>query len=647
MKAGIYSDRFLKPSLLVLTAIFSLFLQVTFAGDVTLAWDPNNQPDLAGYRLSYGPASLQYDTVLDVGKATTYTIPDLAAGIYYFTVQAYGTGGEESGFSNEVSTIISDSKDTPPQAIQNIGATSIGQSTATIVWITDQMSTSQIEYGTTERYGSSTLLDSYLALIHSQALTGLAAGTTYHYRIKSIDASGNLTFSPDFTFSTAGSRPQDLVFPRFSSGQNMIGEDSMVGFAVVNLSPQSAALNFSALDDDGNLTSGPQITNPVANIMDPMARICMIDWELFGTGLAESNSNGWVKLESNAPDMSGLFLIFDKDLNLMDGTSFVKTALADFAFTEIQEDGYNRISVINSNSHAAVVDFSLVRKDGSIRSSRTREIQGNSAISADLFGDLFAGINPHKTDYVLVESDSGLRSFLVMRQKAGDIAMLEGQDISAGGTKLYAPQYVIGGAYQTTLSVVNLDRRSGMVTFRLISHDGIPIGALKTLPIPAMGKLLIEDQTFFLAADQSEMLMGYVEIVSDGIRLAGSVQFGDPNHETFTSSLALISHLQNSVLYSHVASDDVYFTGLALLNPNPVDIQVEIELYSPEGSLVDRKEVWIGARQSDTRLLTQFFPSLEGRQASGYFRVISDSYFGSFALFGTHNLSVLSAIPPH
>lgn len=38
---------------------------------------------------------------------------------------------------------------------------------------------------------------------HSQALTGLLANTTYHYRVRSVDARSNAAVSGDFTFATA------------------------------------------------------------------------------------------------------------------------------------------------------------------------------------------------------------------------------------------------------------------------------------------------------------------------------------------------------------------------------------------------------------------------------------------------------------
>jgi hypothetical protein len=59
---------------------------------------------------------------------------------------------------------------------------------------------SQVEYGPTGAYGSSTILNASLVVSHAQALSGLTQGTLYHYRVKSRNAAGTLTVSDDFTF---------------------------------------------------------------------------------------------------------------------------------------------------------------------------------------------------------------------------------------------------------------------------------------------------------------------------------------------------------------------------------------------------------------------------------------------------------------
>ena len=92
-------SRFFSPLLLSLAAFILTFLILTpsaFPAQVTLAWDPNTEPDLAGYKLYYGTASGDYTQVIDVGNTTMYTVTNLTAGhTYYFTVTAHDASGHE------------------------------------------------------------------------------------------------------------------------------------------------------------------------------------------------------------------------------------------------------------------------------------------------------------------------------------------------------------------------------------------------------------------------------------------------------------------------------------------------------------------------------------------------------------------------
>jgi len=93
--------------------------------------------------------------------------------------------------------------DTNAPVISNINYSNISSSGATITWDTDENSTSQVEYGVDTTYGSATNVDTSLVTSHSVALTGLSSSTTYHFRVKSADASGNESISQDNTFTTA------------------------------------------------------------------------------------------------------------------------------------------------------------------------------------------------------------------------------------------------------------------------------------------------------------------------------------------------------------------------------------------------------------------------------------------------------------
>ena len=83
-----------------------LFTGLITAGDLTLTWAPNTEPDLAGYKIYIGTESYQYTTILDVGLVTSYEVSELEDSVrYYFAVSAYDYWSNESALSWEVSAI--------------------------------------------------------------------------------------------------------------------------------------------------------------------------------------------------------------------------------------------------------------------------------------------------------------------------------------------------------------------------------------------------------------------------------------------------------------------------------------------------------------------------------------------------------------
>ena len=68
---------------------------------------------------------------------------------------------------------------------------------ASVTWDTDVPADSQVHYGLDDTYGTDSALDSTLTSGHGVSLTGLTAGTEYHYSAASSGAS-----SPDATFTT-------------------------------------------------------------------------------------------------------------------------------------------------------------------------------------------------------------------------------------------------------------------------------------------------------------------------------------------------------------------------------------------------------------------------------------------------------------
>ena len=88
------------------------------SADVTLAWDPNSEPDLEGYGVYFrkGTPGPPYDLAgnlaladLTNSYAPFFIVSGLEKGFkYYFAVTAYDTAGNESTFSSAVCADIGD-----------------------------------------------------------------------------------------------------------------------------------------------------------------------------------------------------------------------------------------------------------------------------------------------------------------------------------------------------------------------------------------------------------------------------------------------------------------------------------------------------------------------------------------------------------
>jgi len=94
------------PVRLIVILVFAAILLSGIPGraaEITLAWDPNAEPDLSGYKVYSGTSSRNYSGTVDVGNWTRCVMGGLEPGrTYYFAAKAYNAAGSESDYSTEV-----------------------------------------------------------------------------------------------------------------------------------------------------------------------------------------------------------------------------------------------------------------------------------------------------------------------------------------------------------------------------------------------------------------------------------------------------------------------------------------------------------------------------------------------------------------
>jgi hypothetical protein len=136
-----------------------------------------------------------------------------------------------------------------PLKISNIKATDISSNSTIIKWITNKPSTSKVEYGTTDLYGSIITLNK-LVISHYIELNNLKENKVYHYRITSEDSNNNEIVSGDLTFKTK-SAIQICKLINVYWDQDRVLEGEIVNITIETINCKGEVLLLELIEDDG------------------------------------------------------------------------------------------------------------------------------------------------------------------------------------------------------------------------------------------------------------------------------------------------------------------------------------------------------------------------------------------------------------
>jgi hypothetical protein len=168
----------------------------------TIVWytdEPATRRVNYGLTTSYGSS-----TTLQSNFTTTHTVQlsGLSNGTtYHFRVRSADSTNNERVSGNFTFTTTAEIT-TTTLVLSNIAAT-VGTNDAVITWDTNEPSSSLVEYGLTGALGDSLGGDIFVPVTsHSISLSGLSSGTLYHYRVISVDPSGETVESEILTFTT-------------------------------------------------------------------------------------------------------------------------------------------------------------------------------------------------------------------------------------------------------------------------------------------------------------------------------------------------------------------------------------------------------------------------------------------------------------
>lgn len=296
---------------------------VTNAGGGTLTFTASSDSTFLTVSPTSGtaPQSLQVSTAIGSLLPGTYT--------GHITVSATGVQGSPAVIP--VTFIVSPADVAP--VISAVSASSITASTAVISWTTDKPGTSQVNFGATSAYGSSSLLDNTLVTTHSATLSGLLPSTLYHYQVQSADAAGSLGGSPDSTFTTSASVVSSCPCTIFSA-------NAVPGTITVN-DNQAVELGVRFTSDVSGFITGIRFYKSNSNTGSHTGTL----WTASGALLAAATfsgetSSGWQSVAFAAP------------VPISAGTTYVASYHTDSGFYSADSQFFSNSSVNNPPLHA-------------------------------------------------------------------------------------------------------------------------------------------------------------------------------------------------------------------------------------------------------------------------------------------------------
>jgi chitodextrinase len=207
-------------------------------------------------RIEYG-LTPSYGSFSSSGAAYAYqherTLEGLAPGsLFHFRVRSSDPWGNESSSENHTFATLATGDHEAP-VISGLQVEGTTETCATIVWETSEPADAQIEYGLSLPYALATPLAEALVTAHRLTFCGLLPGTTYHFRVLSRDASGNLAASGDALFTTIeGEEPAlpaisgVLLKERTSTGVTVAWETDRPAVGQIEYGPAPSFGAFSA-----------------------------------------------------------------------------------------------------------------------------------------------------------------------------------------------------------------------------------------------------------------------------------------------------------------------------------------------------------------------------------------------------------------
>ena len=444
----------------------------------------------------------------------------------------------------------------------------------------------------------------------------------------------------------------ELAFPFVASQAGVY-----TGIAITNPLNYRVNVTLTAYDTNGAVIEGAGIKNPVELTMPRKGQIAELATQLFGPAFNVS-ALGTIVAVGKTPVLVGFYLLGVEQGNQLDGATAEVDPIYGWTWPSVFHNApapSNYYELFNPGANEAKAQLELFDSGGNSLAEGSLDVKPGGTQTQAL-ENLFPGIALSSFDGGYVRGTSNVP--LVVHQTFGNALesnVLAGQ-LSIQKQTYYFAHFASGDGYESEIDFVNTDRFfTADIRLTVMDEQGaafeiggnpaaisIPPGRQWTQTIadlfPGLGGSLT---TGYLKVEVKPYLIGAFPTLPT---LTGSVRFSSMGGYG-SAALPLFIPPAREFIFSHVAQSEGYFTGVAMMNPNPDTANFTLEVYAQDGTLVGSNSGSLKAGENFSKLLWQLVPD-SGGQVGGYIRVHSDLPVVSFSLFGTDDGLSLAAIPP-
>jgi len=568
--ANRYSLTYLR---MILCAIFlaSPISLLAETGKVTLAWDPIDDPELAGYTVVWGQSPRAYGAAQSVGTNPEATVTLEAGKTYYMAVQGVDKQGVAGELSEEVTAIVS-GPDTVPPVISGVSLVNITASSAVVAFSTNEEAYVQVEYGKTTSLGSLTGLTTVSSKNHAVTLSNLSGGTTYSYRMIAIDLSGNQILSEILSFKT-----KDGTDPN----ENPDAPIKFLEITLSNVSNTSVTVNWiTDKSSTGLIEYGPGYTYALNGFDASSTTKHAVQL----TGLSPSTLYRYRLTAvdtSNNKVRSGALMFKTSDRVSQQARPSPEAIF----IPSIVENGRFRTNLgINSLSKTqANVSLTLVDAEGMVLGGKTVQVEAEglkqiNSVARFLFEE---SVGSDIQANLYLESDQPISAWASQIDNAtNDPSML--LSARTGATRILIPSSANIGTFSSSLVLMNVGVTTAQVAMKAYGTSGELLGQSSTpLVIDPNGVVSFENVLQSLGVTDN---YGPIEITSlnnvpiiASSRVSSTTRSGGFFQGLKYSEASLVQTI------AHVVDNSEIRTNLGINNPTEFPATVAIRLFDKNG----------------------------------------------------------------